>query len=116
MNGESELGNRKVWGTTGEGPYTLFASSVFSKIYIHIAMSSSPCPPCLGTHPLTPSSCHGVSFQIRGSLPLEAWTQGAPALGSGEGLPEILVLFLLSSSSPLFPGGLALWPQTSGPV
>jgi len=58
-------------------------------------MSSSPLPPCLGTPPLTPNRRRGVSFQIQGSLPLEAWTQGSQALGSGEDLLEILVLFLI---------------------
>lgn len=92
MNRGSELGPREVWGIHKRFPG-------FSKIYVHIEMPSSPLPPCLGIPPLTHNSCRGVSFQIQGSLPLEAWTQGSQALGSGEDLLEILILSFFSSST-----------------
>lgn len=104
MNGESELGPGEVWGIHRRVALHPLCFFSFSKIYyIHIEMSSSLLPPCLGTPPLTPNSRHGVSFQLQGPLPLEAWTQGSRALGSDEDLLEILALFFLSSSLPFTP-------------
>lgn len=74
MHGERELGPREGRGIHRRGASHPLCFPSFSKIHKHTEMSSSPLPPCLGTPPLTPNGRHGVSFQMRGSLPLEAWT------------------------------------------
>lgn len=68
----SVLGNRIVWGNPQERDLAPHFFLVFFKIYIHSAVSFFPLPPYLQTLLPTPSSCHGVSFQIGGPLPLAA--------------------------------------------